>query len=1429
MFIFKESAFMSKRNRLGRTFSSILLSLCMIVTMMPAMVFAETTVSPWDNGSLVINYSGAKTSLHIDADTLKNEVANAAGAGRSSWIPIKINCTEDYTVNMSYIESGIDTSKQVENTRQLGCLYCVTCQNLDSNDVASYTRGSIDPKVIESGKKRFLSEGCNLKSSLKNRIRLDINVDAVNSISNDYAIDIEIRPNKGYEFGIDLVNRAEAKFSKGEEIHLKAFSNTDEVVGFKWSLEFCDFDGKPLSSEGFSFTTGGTNNCLCDIKTPTQCDEGFLVVHAIGIDKYGMGGDYGDWGARDHSRGMEIRDNHLEGFLERVSGCQSLDKMKKGATFTFKPYGKTLVREDFSVTPHIERVDCHQFSFTVPDKYKNDIKITDNHKVNYTVTRLTNNYAEFIGHFDTTPMSSTGRIEYGEKCDVVFQIPPYDGDIELSFDGINMNDGVNVFLSDADAKLELSPAISHDIGGKVKKVEYVLNYEEPSEDEECPGEIIKLDEQELESKAKYSVEKIKLAEWFDAYANAYGDNSLCTLRLEAAGCDEDGNVLTTASIPVNVYERKIFEPTYTDMEFMPGYDYKFEKDTVVYVQDGKVPEGAELSATIVGTPTVVEEEAETEETWYDISYDAGLGDSIPGYVFKTNYTAQDGDTVTLNVPYKVKYEDGTTAIYNHRWTVTVLYEFFYLVWDGDSELAFTQSTSITPGLEYIKYDKELHEPVFQDISDAKYALEFEDSDLSGSCYTTAEPTGTIVGDDAKWTITAKSADDFRGYTEDEWIGGGEDRYNLTVTLDPKAGRNDEIKTKSRVVNVYTSQSKNTIERKDAAKLIRLVSKSKNNKINSQNFVAYNYCYNFDEGAGTYKLTKEKLDVDRFNFDRYLWDTFTENNGYLVLNSNTEHEDCYTSVYVAAEYEDDCIAYGDFRVLINPTATLIVPKGISVDASAEKAEADIISSDDVSVKVTKGTVNAYIEEGKLVIKPNGIGHSEVTLTVPDSDYYKGTTKSIPIEVTEQIAGSENASIGALDEAATAFVGQDLSLVVGESKTAVPQEVVDETDVQVPLSIELKKDDEVQGVKDASLLVKVKMENGVEELTDCTDYKVRCIDEGEDTEASSAWIEDGYICFTVNHLSNYVLTGMESEKLSGYKLDIANAEYKANSNEVCVDATLSNDENVVPTDAYTLNITKDGAEGKYLVKAVAVPGAGYSGETEQVAIEVTGHRHAFEKEWFHDDKTHWRSCTHDGCEMLSDPENHRWDNGVVNARTYVRTYTCKDCGYTRSEKLTFSFRSSKLPLKKKQTVNAVANVIYSKTDGVKSITYGTSSSKKYVKISGTKIKGIKKGTATIKVTLKSGLTKSFKIKVQKKKVTGKISLGCKTKVTLKRGQTLSIKASKSPITCTDKLKYSSSKKSVATVSSSGKITAKKKGSAKIYVKCGKTKKTIKVTVK
>lgn len=176
------------------------------------------------------------------------------------------------------------------------------------------------------------------------------------------------------------------------------------------------------------------------------------------------------------------------------------------------------------------------------------------------------------------------------------------------------------------------------------------------------------------------------------------------------------------------------------------------------------------------------------------------------------------------------------------------------------------------------------------------------------------------------------------------------------------------------------------------------------------------------------------------------------------------------------------------------------------------------------------------------------------------------------------------------------------------------------------------------------------------------------------------------------------------------------------------------------------------------------------------------------------------------------------------------TCSICGKTETRtigdklKATISTNAASLKLKKKQSTTKFTVTGLAKGDYVTSI---TSSNNKIVTVTGNKngtckIKaGSKTGKATITIKLASGLTKQIKVRVQKKAVTcSKIKNVPKT-IKLKKKQTYQLKPMIEPITCTDKAKYKSSNKKTAKVTTSGKITAVKKGKTKVTVVVGKKK--------
>ena len=159
--------------------------------------------------------------------------------------------------------------------------------------------------------------------------------------------------------------------------------------------------------------------------------------------------------------------------------------------------------------------------------------------------------------------------------------------------------------------------------------------------------------------------------------------------------------------------------------------------------------------------------------------------------------------------------------------------------------------------------------------------------------------------------------------------------------------------------------------------------------------------------------------------------------------------------------------------------------------------------------------------------------------------------------------------------------------------------------------------------------------------------------------------------------------------------------------------------------------------------------------------------------------------------------------------------------------------------KVNVSGITLKLKQKTAGVKVTGLARGDSIKSWKSGNTKIakvsdKGVitaqkKAGSTSITVTLKSGKTAVIKVKVQKETVkTTKIS-GLSKNLTIKKGKSLTLKPVISPFTSGEKVTYTTSNKKIATVTSKGKITAKKKGSVNIIVRSGKKAVKIKVTVK
>lgn len=129
--------------------------------------------------------------------------------------------------------------------------------------------------------------------------------------------------------------------------------------------------------------------------------------------------------------------------------------------------------------------------------------------------------------------------------------------------------------------------------------------------------------------------------------------------------------------------------------------------------------------------------------------------------------------------------------------------------------------------------------------------------------------------------------------------------------------------------------------------------------------------------------------------------------------------------------------------------------------------------------------------------------------------------------------------------------------------------------------------------------------------------------------------------------------------------------------------------------------------------------------------------------------------------------------------------------------------------------------------KAVKWETSDKKVATVSSSGKVTAVDNGTATITAKTSNGKTATCKIVVSEVKAKS-IELN-KSSVSLSVGETQNIKATVSPSNSTDEVAWSTSDKNIATVSSSGKITAKKAGSCTVTAKTtsGKTDK-VKVTV-
>lgn len=298
----------------------------------------------------------------------------------------------------------------------------------------------------------------------------------------------------------------------------------------------------------------------------------------------------------------------------------------------------------------------------------------------------------------------------------------------------------------------------------------------------------------------------------------------------------------------------------------------------------------------------------------------------------------------------------------------------------------------------------------------------------------------------------------------------------------------------------------------------------------------------------------------------------------------------------------------------------------------------------------------------------------------------------------------------------------------------------------------------------------------------------------------------------------------------------------------------------------------------------------GETKEEVLKATGHQHTElrnEKKATCTEEGYSGDiyCTDCG-ELIkkgsaTEKVNHNWqltkEEKATCEKDGSKTYTCADCKETKTEtipatghkfgdwqtvttqsvftggvqkricsicgkeetrnvgnqlKATIKTNASSLKLKRKQATKKFVVSGLAAGDSVKS---WTSSNQKIVKVFGSRngactIKaGNKTGKAKITITLASGLKKTINVTVQKNAVTCTSIKNVPKKLTLKRKRSYQLRPVINPIACIYKAKYKTSNKKIVKVTSKGKITAVKKGKAKITVMVGKKKFVCTVTVR
>lgn len=178
-------------------------------------------------------------------------------------------------------------------------------------------------------------------------------------------------------------------------------------------------------------------------------------------------------------------------------------------------------------------------------------------------------------------------------------------------------------------------------------------------------------------------------------------------------------------------------------------------------------------------------------------------------------------------------------------------------------------------------------------------------------------------------------------------------------------------------------------------------------------------------------------------------------------------------------------------------------------------------------------------------------------------------------------------------------------------------------------------------------------------------------------------------------------------------------------------------------------------------------------------------------------------------------------------------CTRCGKKETKQLaklrpTMSVNASSIVLRRGQSTTKLKVTGLAKGDRIAS---WTSSNRRIVNVNSSgKITAAKRdGNAIITITLRSGLKKKMSVRVQRAAVKTTRIQGIQKRLTLQRRKSYTFVPQLLPITSLERVTFTSSNKNVVTVTSRGRVTARRRGTAVITVRAGRIRTSCRITVR